>query len=743
MNRKLLTLTCISSVFIMALLLWLAPQSATATPAKPQLILLVTSSSNNMITTCAGAPNDCSLRGAVEIANGSLVGATIIFSPTVTTISISSPITLTHDYIYILGNGSEVTHLRTSGNFPALVLSSGHNTVSGLWISASGGHAGTNQHGLLVTGISNTISLNSLSDLGGDGLFLRGSGSNYVFSNYIGVQTSSHNPIADCTYQNDQWGIFIFDSPDNNIEGNTVGCNGRDGIGLTGAGATGNQLHDNYIGVVSSGGRVTNTLAGVALWGGAHGNLIGTPSVGNLIGSNSNGVYIGESDTDSNIVQLNTIGVNGTTTISNSWDGLTIQGGAQFNQILTNTIALNGGSGIYLTGAGTAFNQLRANNLYANHYAGITIDNGASNNSIGALGNRAAGNWIAGNGTDGIYINGNTTDARYNHIDGNLIGTTKSGNAAYPNQHTGITLDNASSNDIGRLDTERNVIAGNGGDGILLTNGAHHNSIRFNDIGLNRDFPVTATLASNRPTGGGGSYVQVPNGGGITIYHSYTNTIGGPLGSDAADNFIDYNYHTGIYVAGGSQANIIASNIVRSNGNYGVLFDGDLTAYNTITRTLIDHNGLDGIGERNGAALNVWSEVGIYANGGLGIDKNLLNSPGTGDQDNVVNAPYLFFDSINRTTGVVQGHAHASIVGTVKIELYRVWPNPSGFGDGWSFIGRTITDGSGDWTIIDPTPELSGGCYTALATESQLVIPFDSSEFSANTCRVFLPTTIK
>ena len=731
MIRKLLTLTCISGVCLMALLLLLATQSAAATPTTPQSTLLVTSNSNNTITTCAGAPNDCSLRGAVQLANGSLVGASIYFSPTITSISLSSPITLTHNLIYIYGNGSEVTHIKTSGNFPALVVTSDYNLISGLWISANGSHAGTNQHGLLVSGTYSTISSTSLSDLGGDGLLLQGGGHNTISGNYIGVQTSNHTPIANCTYQNDQWGIYIANSPNNDIAGNTIGCSGGDGIGLTGAGTADNQLRSNYIGIVSSGGRVTNTLSGVAVLSGAHDNLIGIPNGGNHISANSDGVFISGTGTNSNIVQLNSIGV-----ISNSWDGLSIQAGAQFNKVLTNTIMLNGGSGIYLTGASTAFNLIYANTLLANHYSGITIDNGASYTSIGQLGNRSAGNWISGNGDDGIYINGATT--RYNHIDGNLIGTDQTGNAAIPNQDTGITLDNTNNNDIGRLDTERNVIAGNRGDGILLTNGAHDNPIHYNDIGLNRDFQVAASSNTpNQPAGGGTSFVQIPNGGGITIYNSYTNTIGGPLGSEAASNLIFYNYHTGIYVAGGSQANIIAANTIRANHNYGILFDGSGTEYNTITRTLIISNGLDGIGERNSAGLNAWSEVGINANGGLGIDKNASD-----DALNTVDGPYLFFDSIDRTLGAVRGHAHATGLGTVKVELYRVAPDPSGFGEGWSFVGRAVTNSSGNWAISDPSPTLSGGCYTALVTEVQFGVSI-SSEFSANTCRVFLPITVK
>ena len=89
------------------------------------------------------------------------------------------------------------------------------------------------------------------------------------------------------------------------------------------------------------------------------------------------------------------------------------------------------------------------------------------------------------------------------------------------------------------------------------------------------------------------------------------------------------------------------------------------------------------------------------------------------DGQNIVNAPNLTFDSINKQTGVVHGHADPSILGTVKVELYRVVPDPSGYGEGGVFLGRTTTDASGNWTITDTSPLALRGCYAAFVTESQ------------------------
>ncbi|HTP11665.1 MAG TPA: right-handed parallel beta-helix repeat-containing protein [Anaerolineae bacterium] len=929
-TRRLTLLVVISLIFIAVA--FTAASIARAEPATPTNVYWVTSNSNNAITTCAGAANDCSLRGAVQLANASGGADTIYISSSVTSIVLSTPITLTGGSITIQGNDSEaVTSLKTNGNFAALVLNSNNNVIRGFWITSNGSHAGTAQHGIVINGNNNNINHNSLSGLGGDGIYITGSPGNIIDSNLIGVQTLGGTQWATCVYYpNDQWGveldgannntvsnntigcngqdgigihgnaynntvtdnflgvvnwgghvpnvragialwggtvnnigtqghgnvigantygvvlgfanvqdntiawnsigvsgtldisntvdgvnlqqgttgnwienndiaynsysgvaivanspsnfvyhntihhqgqsgIWIGDSSDNNvdvnwigvqisnghvlagcsfangnwgirldnasnnsIDANIIGCSGSDGVGLSGTGTYSNEIYANWIGVADNGARVPNALAGVALWGGPHNNQIGRVDYGNVIGVNGTyGVYLGDTNTATNTVQLNSIGISGTLNISNTLDGVAIVGGAHVNRVYTNTIEDNGHNGVWLSGAGTINNVLQANTIRRNLLAGVAIQSGASGNSIGP-GPIALGNTISANVFDGVYISDNTT--LYNAVSGNAIGTNGARNAVDPNGGNGVVLDNGTSgNAIGWTYVERNVIAGNKGNGVLIQNGAHDNWVRANDIGTNRDLPVMAA-ASNKPLGGGTDYAALPNGGGISIYNAYTNTIGG----GNYDNFIGHNVHTGVYLSGAAHGNVIGSNLVRNNGDYGVLLDGGNTAYNIITRTQIFSNGLDGIGERNGAGFNVWSEVGLHDNGGLGIDKSANN-----DGQNIVNTPNLVFDSINRQAGVVHGHADASVLGTVIVELYRVAPDPSGSGEGSIFVGKTTTDASGSWTITDPTPVQANGCYTAFVTESQLVIPFSSSEFSANTCRVFLPLTLR
>jgi parallel beta-helix repeat protein len=683
-------------------------------------------------------PANCTLRSAVEKANLSVGSDNISISSTVTSIVLGRPITLTGGSIYIYGNGKEVTALLVNGNFSGLVLSSDDNVITHLWIKANGSRSGSAQHGILINNsVSNHISDNSLSNLGGDGVDIEGGGYHQVYANVIGTVTVGGTQWAACDFPNNQWGVRINNSANNLIYNNTIGCSGQDGVGISGASAGSNELYGNYIGVVNRGFRLANTLAGVAVFNGAHNNLIGEPlETRNVIGGNKTfGVYIGGSGTGFNFVQLNSIGVSGTTNLSNTIDGVHVDNGTQSNLIYSNTIADNADAGVYLGGAGTQNNRLRGNLIRLNGTFGVLINNGAAGNSVGEAGAHTIANVISANKWDGVYISDASTSG--NTVINNYIGTNKVGNAADGNAHHGVTLDfGTHGNFIGNGPTTRNVIGSNGWDGIAIANGAHDNYIQYNDIGLNRDFPVIAAETSNAPTGGGiGSYINLANGGdGIGLFGSFTNTI-------SYYNYIFYNHASGIYLTNqvsNTQHNLIGSNTVVGNKFYGILLNGGNTAYNVISRTVIFRNGYDGIGERGSAGFNIWSEVQIGDNGGLGIDKDAAN-----DALNLINPPTLFFDSINKNTGVVNGHADASILGTVKIELYHVAPDGSGFGEGNEFVGSDITDVSGNWTITDLSPLSARGCYTAFVTESFLVIPFSSSEFSVNTCRTFLPMVLK
>ena len=121
-------------------------------------------------------------------------------------------------------------------------------------------------------------------------------------------------------------------------------------------------------------------------------------------------------------------------------------------------------------------------------------------------------------------------------------------------------------------------------------------------------------------------------------------------------------------------------------------------------------------------------ESSIYDNAGLGIDR-MANS----DATNTVNAPAALITSVVRTGGTT------TVRGTGPngklIELYRVAPDPSGFGEGKTFVADGVVAG-GKWTITDTG---DGGCYTLIEAEYLVT----ASEFGLDNCRTFLPMTLR
>jgi hypothetical protein len=392
---------------------------------------------------------------------------------------------------------------------------------------------------------------------------------------------------------------------------------------------------------------------------------------------------------------------------NNNGNGIVIKSGAHDNFIRNSDINANVNLGVLITG-NSYFNVVKESSIYRNENTGVQIDGGAYFNRIGSPlgGPTTSGNMIGGNTHEGIYISG--TNTAYNGVYGNKIGVYASGTVSYPNGHNGVVLDNGThDNYVGSTISETNVIAGNGLDGVLIANGSHDNFVKANDIGF-----VSYTG------------LTFPNFDGIGLDNALTNTIGG-IG---AGNIISKNSGSGIYIHNGSHNNFIGENSIAANAYYGIILDGNTTFLNFISRTVIARNGYDGIGERSNANWNVWSQVSIYNNGGLGIDK----FADYGDTANIVDAP-----PVNIIKVVQSGSTTVDGTGPngSLIELYQVAPDPSGFGEGKVFVGSAAVSG-GLWEIIDPS---GGACYTTI----EIALGIVSTEFGANNCRTFLPLVLK
>ena len=276
---------------------------------------------------------------------------------------------------------------------------------------------------------------------------------------------------------------------------------------------------------------------------------------------------------------------------------------------------------------------------------GSSSQSGSANTIGGA--DAGASNVISANGfatpdvdQDGVAILGKNT--RNNLVEGNLIGTDATGAIALGNAGAGVHLEyetGQSYSDLihgmgntigGSIAGARNVISGNGDDGISIEGYSTYNEILGNYIGTD----ITGTKA-------------IPNSpGGVRIDHgSSDNTIGGPAG---AGNLISGNvgdaspggegdgvevddpasggdgnlYSTGILVSGNEIGLAINGDPLGNQGN-GVIFSGESSgtvggstadAGNTIA-----FNRLAGVAELGSSGQVILSNL-IVSDDKLGID---------------------------------------------------------------------------------------------------------------------------
>jgi CSLREA domain-containing protein len=274
--------------------------------------------------------------------------------------------------------------------------------------------------GGLTDAAKNVVAANRL-----DGILIDGpqSTGNNVLGNWIGFNVA--NTLESLVIPNQGDGIHITSS-NNTIGGtlggaqNTIDNNLQHGIELTGAGASGNIIQGNVIGLnPGSGSDFGNTLDGIHI-DGAPNNVIGgsTPGARNVISGNNNGVVILNAGATGNLVQGNFIGTaaDGVTQVGNAVNGVIINnaprnviGGAASGA--GNVISGND-RGVVITGAGALGDQVLGNFIgtdlaaqvnIGNKRDGVLITAGASNDPVGGTA-AGMGNAIAFNVGDGVLV---------------------------------------------------------------------------------------------------------------------------------------------------------------------------------------------------------------------------------------------------------------------------------------------------------------------------------------------------
>lgn len=285
-------------------------------------------------------------------------------------------------------SNSGSTGNRVQGNFigtNAAGTAALPNSWSGVAIF---GGAQSNTVGGLTSGARNLISGNN-----NQGIVLADSGTNLnlVQGNFIGV-----NAAGTLALPNVFAGISIFGGAQSNTIGGTVpgarnviAGNQSQGMTISDAATAFNLVQGNYLGLDLNGVSAIGNSSGIDIFGGAHGNTIGSTSGGgrNYIAGNSNyGISLSGSGTNGNLIQGNTIGLNvAGAIVANGAQGVAIFGGAQSNGIggtsqgASNVISGNGSEGVATFDSGTIRNAISQNSIFSNHFNGIGVYSSSSN----------------------------------------------------------------------------------------------------------------------------------------------------------------------------------------------------------------------------------------------------------------------------------------------------------------------------------------------------------------------------
>jgi hypothetical protein len=686
-----------------------------------------------------GPDHTLSLREAIELVNLG-VDTTIDFSvstvqPTSALPAITAGgVTITGSNVTIDGSGAgaadgldfegannKVTGL-TINDFQGtqLVFADGGNTIQGCFV-------GTNRGGTAAVGGGDGVEIDGDNNLiGGSGngnvlsgcsdwqLIVTGNG-NTIQGNFVGCNQGGTSGLGGGN------GVLIEGASNtlggltsalaNVISGNPC-TNAPPAVAIHTSGATNNLVVGNFIGTDITGkkaignGSPLQTGTGISIGQGANHNTVGgtTSSARNIISANGlDGVAMGNSGTDANLVEGNYIGTDATGakagSFGNSLDGVDIYGGASSNTIggstsaAANVIAGSGfeGVSIYDVDSNVSSKNLVAGNFIgtdrtgskalANQGDGVSIENGASNNTIGGTASGAI-NVISGNGFDGVFLGGSqgapqTSD---NVVEGNRIGTDLGGTMPLPNSVHGVEVnDGATGNTIGgelAVSVTGNVISANGEDGVLLSGTCSGNVAEGNLIGTD----VNGTHA-------------LPNtANGVELSGAASgNTVGGTLG--VADNGMGGLVGDGMAGTG---------NIISGNGNDGVLIKDDNTSTNLVEGNYIgtDVNGsvalgntLHGVEVTGGASANtVGGALGDDITGnvisGNGQDGVVLSGQDT--TENVVSGNYIGTDpndATYTTTALDGGGSGGVAYGSI------------GLGNGDTGTGVLVTDDSSNNTI--------------------------------------------
>src|SRR5207302_6102055 len=422
-----------------------------------------------------------------------------------------------------------------------------------------------NTIGGAVSGAGNVIAanLNEGVRIGGD--------DNRIQGNYVGTNAAGATGLG-----NARSGIAVDDGIDNLVGGtslatrNVVSGNGGNGIFVLAENTT---IQGNFIGLNPSGSAgLGNAFFGVQNHGATNALIGGAAAgAGNVIADNHFGGVGISNGASGTRVQGNFVGTDpsGMRAVPNHADGVavtdasnTLVGGA--DPAARNVISGNDRNGVFVMGPGTA-NRIQGNYLgtdvtglhaLPNGFHGVGIS-GASGVQVGGTAT-GEGNLLSGNSGTGLsFFDG----AHDNLVQGNLVGTDRTGVTALGNRFSGIAVNLSPRNMIGGTTAgARNTISGNGFSGVVLYQAAATgNVLQGNFIGTD----VT------------GAHGLGNGADGVTVQDAPANTIGGAAAGSR--NLISGNGSSGIFFTAAAANNLVAGNWigVDVSGSAAVPNDAD------------------------------------------------------------------------------------------------------------------------------------------------------------------------
>jgi hypothetical protein len=571
--------------------------------------------------------------------------------------------------------------------------------INGVQIATSSG----NQIGGASVGAGNLISGNQLTGIWVDNAGLPG---NTIVGNKIGTDLTGAQALPN------KKGIYLAKSSHVQIGGTGNGAgnliSGNVTFGVEIDGGSSHTIQGNRIGTDLAGeAAVANEGQGVFVGFGAYACTIGgsEDGAGNVISGNGQaGIWIQNENTTGNRVLGNRIGTDstGASALPNGDMGVlvlaaqeTTIGGADTATLWVcdggcNLISGNGGPAIRIQGQGAGTqagpegrSADQGNQILGNFFgtdvsgasalpnsSGIILNASASGNVVGGDSQSGAGNVIAGNAGGGVLVAGSGTDG--NQIAGNRIGTTAAGASALPNGGVGVLIDaGASENTVGGDGPgEGNLISGHSGgaaDWGVVVGAEPAEESRANQI--------TGNLIGTNAAG----TAVIPNDIGVEVDSGATQT-------EIHDNLIGGQTLWGICLDGAAGSEVAANHI-------GVGLDDETKLPNDVgiwtekaannligTGNTIAHNGT-GIAIRYPESVgNTITENSIYANT-TEIEFQEVASP-------PVPAPTLEAWDGN----IVSGEACSGC----RVEVFA---NPDSKPAGRTYLGSTLADGGGDFSL--------------------------------------------